>query len=452
MAVGREAAAVEAAGAQPDHFLFAVDDFEGQVGPDLHHDHVDRVGADVDGGDAHEGGSAERPGLAMLLLVTGRYILPVRSSRPHPTMNRTLPLVRLLERRTRALKRYLAAAVKGDGIGVHQARVASRRLREAVPVLTDGLQGTKAGKARRKIRRLTRALGTVRELDVTLHLIDELGESRACRARRCADVRAHVIEAREQRRAVMLERLGSVDIDKLVRRLDGRARGAPSARRRPTTGARRSRSRIAKRARRLGYGDRRGRADLRARGAAPGAHRRPRSCATRMELADESGAAPSAALRANAAQARRTRSAGCTICRCCSITSRSRPRRRRRTGRHPTPALAILARSIEDECRHLHGRYVAHAARRCIEAVADGAPRYAAAADGRVARDRARAAKMTLPSRAPRRERTALMAMLELYLIRHGIAEERGEDWPDDSKRPLTPDGISRSCARRRAG
>jgi len=36
------------------------------------------------------------------------------------------------------------------------------------------------------------------------------------------------------------------------------------------------------------------------------------------------------------------------------------------------------------------------------------------------------------------------MAMLEVYLIRHGVAEERGEDWPDDSKRPLTPEGISR--------
>jgi phosphohistidine phosphatase len=36
------------------------------------------------------------------------------------------------------------------------------------------------------------------------------------------------------------------------------------------------------------------------------------------------------------------------------------------------------------------------------------------------------------------------MAMLELYLIRHGVAEERGKDWPDDSKRPLTPDGIAR--------
>ena len=34
--------------------------------------------------------------------------------------------------------------------------------------------------------------------------------------------------------------------------------------------------------------------------------------------------------------------------------------------------------------------------------------------------------------------------MLELYLIRHGVAAERGKDWPDDSKRPLTPDGIAR--------
>ena len=32
----------------------------------------------------------------------------------------------------------------------------------------------------------------------------------------------------------------------------------------------------------------------------------------------------------------------------------------------------------------------------------------------------------------------------ELYLIRHGLAEERGEAWPDDSKRPLTEEGIRR--------
>jgi phosphohistidine phosphatase len=32
----------------------------------------------------------------------------------------------------------------------------------------------------------------------------------------------------------------------------------------------------------------------------------------------------------------------------------------------------------------------------------------------------------------------------ELYFIRHGLAEERGDAWPDDDKRPLTDEGMSR--------
>lgn len=36
------------------------------------------------------------------------------------------------------------------------------------------------------------------------------------------------------------------------------------------------------------------------------------------------------------------------------------------------------------------------------------------------------------------------MPPTEIYLVRHAIAAERGEDWPDDTKRPLTERGISR--------
>lgn len=36
------------------------------------------------------------------------------------------------------------------------------------------------------------------------------------------------------------------------------------------------------------------------------------------------------------------------------------------------------------------------------------------------------------------------MAVHELYLVRHGKAEERGVAWPDDAKRPLTDDGTER--------
>jgi phosphohistidine phosphatase len=35
------------------------------------------------------------------------------------------------------------------------------------------------------------------------------------------------------------------------------------------------------------------------------------------------------------------------------------------------------------------------------------------------------------------------MAVLELYLVRHGIAAERGPEYPDDSKRPLTGKGMA---------
>ena len=33
---------------------------------------------------------------------------------------------------------------------------------------------------------------------------------------------------------------------------------------------------------------------------------------------------------------------------------------------------------------------------------------------------------------------------LELYLVRHAPAAERGPDWPDDSARPLTPSGAAK--------
>src|SRR6476619_1812972 len=36
------------------------------------------------------------------------------------------------------------------------------------------------------------------------------------------------------------------------------------------------------------------------------------------------------------------------------------------------------------------------------------------------------------------------MEPCDLYLVRHAIAAERGDEWPDDSKRPLTETGINR--------
>jgi CHAD domain-containing protein len=125
----------------------------------------------------------------------------------------------LLARRTRALKRHLREAVQGDGHGVHQARVASRRLREAVPVLAAGLKKTRAGKARNKIRRITRALGAIRELDVTIGLLDELARRNTLPRLALEQVRAQVLQEQQRRRETMLERMERVDVTKLERRL-----------------------------------------------------------------------------------------------------------------------------------------------------------------------------------------------------------------------------------------
>ena len=271
-------------------------------------------------------------------------------------MNRPSPLVRLLERRARALRRHLSAAIAGTDVGVHQARVASRRLREAVPVLTAGLQHTHSGKAQKKIRRLTQALGTVRELDVTLHLIDELAERSGVPRAALAEVRALVIEDRERRRVVMLERLESVNQPKLASRLQG----VRQALVRPAAGHRWRAAlaqRIAKRARRLNKA-----IEQAGQIYAPEPLHQVRIAAKKLryslEIADESGVAPcSATLKViKRVQDALGRLHDLQILQHHVAAVGAAPRGRRSP---PDAGLAILSRLIEDECRHLHGRYVA---------------------------------------------------------------------------------------------
>lgn len=306
-------------------------------------------------------------------------------------MNRSLPLVRLLQRRARALRRHLSAAVAGKDTGVHQARVASRRLREALPVLTEGLQNTKKSKAERKIRRLTQALGTVRELDVTLHLIDELADRPSIPRPALTDVRAQVIEAREKRRAVMLERVGKVDRDKLSRRL----REVADVVGNPTSGhAWRAAlaTRIVRRARRLEKA-----IDQAGQIYNPEALHDVRIAAKKLryalEIADESGAAPCAVA------VRTIKRVQDTLGRLHDLhvlqhhvadVAATAPRSRRA----PDASLGTLSRMIEDECRQLHGRYVAG-----IPQLLEAAQIARRDVPARLAARRRRSAKMSLSSR-----------------------------------------------------
>jgi CHAD domain-containing protein len=118
----------------------------------------------------------------------------------------------MLERRLAALTEHLPAALDGRPASVHQARVASRRLREALPVVGSPAPARVLRKAVRRVRRVTRALGPVRELDVALGLLDEVAASRPELVVPLRLVRRVVIDERRRRRAAMLDAIdGTVD-------------------------------------------------------------------------------------------------------------------------------------------------------------------------------------------------------------------------------------------------
>ena len=77
----------------------------------------------------------------------------------------------LWHQRLRAIGRLWAAAEQGDPEGIHQLRVASRRVQEALPLASGGHHRRRVRRARRKVRALRQALGAVRERDVTLGLL-----------------------------------------------------------------------------------------------------------------------------------------------------------------------------------------------------------------------------------------------------------------------------------------
>jgi CHAD domain-containing protein len=127
--------------------------------------------------------------------------------------------VALLRQRLVSLLTAMPAAQAGDEISVHQARVASRRLREALPVLGARADDEALDRAEKRVRRITRALGPVRELDVTLLLLAEFEGKGAAPVRAIARVRKAVTEERQRRRSDMLEEITPSRLDSLRKRL-----------------------------------------------------------------------------------------------------------------------------------------------------------------------------------------------------------------------------------------
>jgi CHAD domain-containing protein len=299
---------------------------------------------------------------------------------------------RLLKRRAAALREHLPKAAAGDDRGVHQARVATRRLREALPILAAEPKAGPAGKARRKIRRLTRALGTVRELDVALGMLDELARAEHLPRVAVEEVRAHVLAERDARRAQMRHRLDRVNADKLNRRLASVAQHLAEST--DQTWRTVLSARLLARATRLSNA-----IDEAGQLYEPERLHAVRIAAKKLryilELAAEAGAA-GAAPRVRALKRVQELLGGLNdlhVLQQHVATVQAAPRAGRRG---LESGLAALASHLEGECRHLHGRYLTTAPK--LRAVCEAVPAEVAPAIERRSR---RQLKMALvPARA----------------------------------------------------
>jgi len=128
----------------------------------------------------------------------------------------------LLHKRLEQFTRMLHGLGEGDVSALHRTRVASRRLREVLPVLQ--LESEVAHKLSRRLRKVTKRLGRVRNLDVLLLLLGELQNTGRPDKRSLTRLAAAVTEERGQERAKMAAKLPISDLHRLAGKLDKIAR------------------------------------------------------------------------------------------------------------------------------------------------------------------------------------------------------------------------------------
>jgi CHAD domain-containing protein len=130
-------------------------------------------------------------------------------------------------RRVDAFSRAARRIDDGDVEAVHQARVASRRLREVIPTL--GLKGDIVQKLSRRLKRVTKHLGAVRELDVLTLTIAELDRDSRYSSAAVTQLMASVQHDRVAARERLRTKLPVQEIQRLVRRLERAAKQSESA-------------------------------------------------------------------------------------------------------------------------------------------------------------------------------------------------------------------------------
>jgi len=99
-------------------------------------------------------------------------------------------LSRALRRNAAVLQAVLNLAARGDNKAIHRARVATRRLREALAVVA-AVGSDDAKNLRNELRTITAALGPVREMDVSRRVLLDLADQESWPADAVAMVEEH---------------------------------------------------------------------------------------------------------------------------------------------------------------------------------------------------------------------------------------------------------------------
>jgi len=112
----------------------------------------------------------------------------------------------------------LPGVESGEIGAIHHIRVAARRLREILPILQ--LEPSTVRKINRRLRKVTRRLSHVRELDVLITLIDELREARRVPTRALARVGSELRTARDEAKSRRPRKATAADLKRASRKLE----------------------------------------------------------------------------------------------------------------------------------------------------------------------------------------------------------------------------------------
>jgi CHAD domain-containing protein len=135
-------------------------------------------------------------------------------------MNAATSCDRVWRKRLNELSSVWPDFLNGRNTGLHKTRVASRRIREALPVVSVCAPPNKVKKLNRKMRALTRYLGPIRELDVELDILDDASKGEGVPGRAIEMVRREIAARRLALRHELAQNAPVSDVKKLIKKLE----------------------------------------------------------------------------------------------------------------------------------------------------------------------------------------------------------------------------------------